>query len=83
VVNFLEQSGLADELLSEGARKKEAALAYLTQFAEDKNLPFDYELLDRIIEDAVFRMNLGLDEGFEVLSEAIAISGEPSVYVAE
>lgn len=57
IVRFLEQLGTIDAALAEGAKKKEAALLYLSNFAEENGLPVDYELLDAMIEEAVQVMN--------------------------
>jgi hypothetical protein len=57
VVRFLEQTGVIDELLKEGARKKEAALVLLENFAKEHGIPVSYELLDTLIEEAVQIMN--------------------------
>ena len=62
VVRFLEQTGIIDELLREGARKKEAALILLENFAKEHGIPVSYELLDTLIEEAVQIMNEALEE---------------------
>lgn len=66
VVRFLEQSGFTNDLLKEGAKKKEAALALLTNFAEEHQIPVSYEFLDTLIEEAVQTMNEIADNAFPV-----------------
>lgn len=65
VVRFLEQAGLIDELLKEGAAKKEAALNLLANFAKEHGIPVSYELLDTLIEEAVQIMNEAIKQEFE------------------
>lgn len=65
VVRFLEQTGVIDELLQEGARKKEAALVLLENFAKEHGIPVSYELLDTLIEEAVQIMNEALAGAFD------------------
>ena len=65
VVRFLEQTGVIDELLREGARKKEAALVLLENFANEHGIPVSYELLDTLIEEAVQIMNEAVSGAFD------------------
>jgi hypothetical protein len=73
VVRFLEQTGVIDELLKEGARKKEAALVLLENFAKEHGIPVSYELLDTLIEEAVQIMNEAIRAAAEESAEDTAV----------
>jgi len=57
IVRYVEQTALWDELLKDGAAKKEKALLLVTEWAEEQGIPLTYELADKIIEEAVNIMN--------------------------
>jgi len=57
IVRFIEQTALWDDLLLEGSAKKERAMLLITVWARENGIPLTYELLDRIIEEAVNIMN--------------------------
>ena len=62
IVRFIEQTALWDDLLKEGSAKKERAMLLITEWAHEHGIPLTYELLDRIIEEAVNIMNSELGE---------------------
>jgi len=62
IVRFIEQSSLWDDLLSDGAAKKERAMLLVTAWAREHKIPLTYDLLDRIIEEAVNIMNSELGD---------------------
>lgn len=57
IVRFIEQTSLWDDLLADGTAKKERAMLLVTEWAYENGIPLTYELLDRIIEEAVNIMN--------------------------
>ena len=57
IVRFIEQTALWDDLLADGSAKKERAMLLVTEWAAEHGIPLTYELLDRIIEEAVNIMN--------------------------
>ena len=57
IVRYIEQTALWDELLADGAAKKENALLLVTEWAQENGIPLSYELADQIIEEAVNIMN--------------------------
>jgi hypothetical protein len=50
-VRTLKQSPIYEDL--DPSKKKELAIGWLTKFAEEKKLPFDYNYIDKLIEEAV------------------------------
>jgi len=62
IVRFIEQTSLWDNLLADGTAKKERAMLLVTEWAYEHDIPLTYELLDRIIEEAVNIMNAELGE---------------------
>jgi hypothetical protein len=65
-VRTLKQSPVYEEL--DPSKKKELAVTWLTKFAAEKGLPFDYNYIDRLIEEAVHIVKTE-HQDYEVLAE--------------
>lgn len=80
IVRFIEQSAAWDELLADGSLKKERALVELSEWAGSRGLPVTYELLDRIIEEAVNVMNaeIGKLDPMEPIVGFSTVPGHPT-----
>lgn len=74
-VRYVEQLGVWDEAMQEGARKKERALAMLVSFAQERSLPITHEFASRLLEEAVNVMNsqlAGIDTAYPAETEPAA-----------
>jgi hypothetical protein len=71
VVRYLEQTGVLGELT--GDDKKARALAWLHSILEEKGVKVDFDEMDRLIEEAVQKMNaeLAKDPLFVELTETL------------
>jgi hypothetical protein len=65
-VRTLKQSPIYEEL--DPAKKKELAIGWLTKYAAEKNLPFDYAYIDKLIEEAVHIVKAEKQE-YELITE--------------